>query len=210
MLVTPSLGKQPIKVPKLKPLRLFFAPFAWACLRIYIKMYSIERRRIYACTFQPRNFAGCGSEGVRLIYVLCEHSGHWGVRDKHTVLRAYSSVLLLRAYLSTVPWSNKMFCRDSYLMGCLVLLNTMVTSANYYGQKLQVLDGSVMGSAEKCQWSSALGMCSLMGKFEPHIAVRMHCLVCCGTSWQRVRGQLRDFTEFSCVKVMVAVLGFPF
>ena len=54
----------------------------------------------------------------------------------------------------------------------------MVTNANYYGKKLQVLDRSVMGSvekcqwsvmgsAEKCQWSSALGMCSLMGMFEP-------------------------------------------
>ena len=77
----PSVGKWPIKAPNLKPLRLF-APFPWARQRISIKMHSTESRfvtgpsnilfaGIYVCNFQPRNFTGWGSEGVKTEEACC-------------------------------------------------------------------------------------------------------------------------------------------
>ena len=78
MLAAPSPRKQPIKVPNLKPLRLF-CPFDWAHERVSIKMHSIKSRFVigpsnvlfvgmYMSTFQPGNFTGCGSKGVKIKY----------------------------------------------------------------------------------------------------------------------------------------------
>ena len=75
MLAASSLGKRPIKVLNLKSLRLF-SPFASARERTSIKMHNIEGRFVigssnilfacvYVCTFQARNCAGRGSEGVK-------------------------------------------------------------------------------------------------------------------------------------------------
>ena len=70
-----SPGKQPLKVPNLKTLTLFY-PFAWARERISIKMLNAESRFVLgpsnilfagmcACTFRPRNVTSCGSKGVK-------------------------------------------------------------------------------------------------------------------------------------------------
>ena len=59
-----------------------FSPFVSAGERISIQMHSVERRFViglsnilsagmYVCTFQPRNFTGCGSEGVKNICDIC-------------------------------------------------------------------------------------------------------------------------------------------
>ena len=74
MLAAPSLWKRPIKVPNLKPSRLF-APLPWARENISIKMDSIESRFVIGpsnilfwsrvCVhLSAQNFTGCGSEGV--------------------------------------------------------------------------------------------------------------------------------------------------
>ena len=75
MLGAPSLEKRPVKVRNLKSLRLFY-PFAWADERISVKMHSVGSRFVigpsnilsagmYVFTFQPGNFTGFGSEGVK-------------------------------------------------------------------------------------------------------------------------------------------------
>ena len=74
MLAAPSLGKRSNKSVKFETIKAFH-PFTWARERIFIKMVSIENRfvigpshilfwGVHACTFQPGNFTGCGSEGV--------------------------------------------------------------------------------------------------------------------------------------------------
>ena len=74
MLAAPSLGKLPIKVPNLKPLRLVLPP-SHDPVNGFLLMHSIGSRfvtgpshmlfgGVYVCTFQPGNFTGCGSEGV--------------------------------------------------------------------------------------------------------------------------------------------------
>ena len=71
MFANVSPGKRPVKVPNLKTLRL--CPlFAWARVRISIKMHNIEIifvigpsntlfPGVCGCTFQPGHFTGCGS-----------------------------------------------------------------------------------------------------------------------------------------------------
>ena len=64
-----------IKVQNLKPLSLFVFFFALALERIFIKIHRTERRCyrtgkytvfvVHPCIFQPGNFTGWGSEGVK-------------------------------------------------------------------------------------------------------------------------------------------------
>ena len=76
MLAALSLGKWPTQVPILKPLKLFY-PFAWAPKRTFIKIHSIDSGFVtgpsnilsagaYVCIFEPGNFTGWGSEGVKV------------------------------------------------------------------------------------------------------------------------------------------------
>ena len=73
MLASPSLGKRPVQVLKGETIKAF-SPFRWAREKISIKIRSIESRFVIGpsnipfadmCTFQPGNFTGCGSEGVK-------------------------------------------------------------------------------------------------------------------------------------------------
>ena len=77
MLANVSLGKQPIKVPNLKSLNLM-PHFAWAPNSTSIKTNSIKSRfvtgpsnilfaSLHVSTFQPGNFTGWGSEGVKMV-----------------------------------------------------------------------------------------------------------------------------------------------
>ena len=72
---------RPTKVRNLKPWSLFVFVFALACERTFITVHSIESRcyrsekysvlQARPCMFQPGNFTGCGSEGVKLRYSCC-------------------------------------------------------------------------------------------------------------------------------------------
>ena len=86
MLAVSSLWKWPMKVPNLKSLSPFF-PLHMSMWKDYIKMHSTESRfvigpsnilfaGVYMCTFQPINFTGWGSEGVKLTTCTVCRWGH--------------------------------------------------------------------------------------------------------------------------------------
>ena len=75
MLAPPSFGKQPIKVPNLKSLKIF--PLCMSTWKDFYLKHSIESgfvigpsnilfAAVYACTFQPGNVTDWGSEGVKM------------------------------------------------------------------------------------------------------------------------------------------------
>ena len=116
MLAAPSLWKLPMKVPNVKPLRLFVvAPFPWAREKISIKMDSTESRFVigrpnilfgvvYMCTFQPGNFTGCGSEGVNTWTLFLPPY----ILSKRTLLRL-ALVCDVRVY-SCYSYQHLQFC----------------------------------------------------------------------------------------------------
>ena len=77
MISAQSFEKRPLKLPNLKPLRLFFSPFAWARKGVSVKMHNIEREicfrtikhavcRRVCVHFSARKLNWLGSEGVTL------------------------------------------------------------------------------------------------------------------------------------------------
>ena len=99
MPAAPSLGKWPIKMPKLKPLRLLCPLhvsakqdccqneqyWKWELLQgrrcyravIVIGPSNIQFAGVYVCTFQPRNFTGCNSDGVNLVSINLGSKLRW-------------------------------------------------------------------------------------------------------------------------------------
>ena len=112
MLAALSLGKWPIKVPILKSFWLFY-PLARARERTYIQMHSAESGYVtepsnvlsagaYVCSFQPGNFTGWGSEGVK----VSEPS----FRIQQLVVRTLSLWLICSAQLLTEQVAGNANC----------------------------------------------------------------------------------------------------
>ena len=57
----------------------------------------------------------------------------------------YIILIIKSLFIHPVPWSNKMFCKHSFLI-CIFLVKYIVTNAKYYGKKLKVLDRSETNS----------------------------------------------------------------
>ena len=89
---TPSPWKQPIKVPNLKPLRLFCPLHISTRKNFYstIGLSDILFGGVYVCINQPRSFTGWGSEGVKNncvgIICHCTACSHLGRSSARLVL----------------------------------------------------------------------------------------------------------------------------